>query len=67
MVEVSQQVVRQIDKQDETRLGQETLLAPCCQAQAALVIAELLNLSPSTGIVSDPEKAFGGQRKGRNK
>ena len=63
MVKVCQQIVRQIGEQDETFLCQEPSLPSCCQAQAALVAAELLDFSASTVVVAGQEMAFGRQRK----
>jgi ABC-type uncharacterized transport system ATPase component len=51
VVEIGQQVVRQVGEQHEPFLGQKAPLPSGGQAQAVLVVAELLDFGSATAVI----------------
>ena len=57
-MEIGQQIVSQVCQQDEALLSQEAMLAPGSQVQSVFVVAKLLDLSPSSTVVTGEKVTF---------
>ena len=62
MMEVGEQIVGQIGEQHVAFLTQEAVFSPGRKAQAALVVAELLDFGGAACIISVQIECFGGKR-----